>query len=205
MEIAIEDAQKAYDGKVVLDHFSLRLPQIGAVCLFGPSGCGKTTLLNILSGLEPLDGGCVALPKEARICRVFQEDRLLPWISARENIELVLPNGKHRRKTADAWLEAVGLEGEEERLPGELSGGMRQRVSLARALAFGGDVFLLDEPFHALDPETKTRLMRLIQQETKRSLLLLVTHDPKEAQQLADCILYADGPPLKIREKHDLK
>ena len=147
MNVTIQNACKAYEGRAILDQFDLEFPQKGTICLLGPSGCGKTTLLNCIAGLEMLDSGAVLGIEDRKIAYMFQEDRLLPWISARENVEVIL-NHPHI-KTAERWLEAVGLKDDMEKRPAELSGGMRQRVALARALAFGGEIFLLDEPFRA--------------------------------------------------------
>lgn len=199
MKLEIRNASKQFDGKIVLDDFSLQFPQNGVVCLFGPSGCGKTTLLNCISGIEHLDSGEITGTKGYKISCVFQEDRLLPWISANENITAVL-HGNTEQNAADAaeWLSQVGLAGEGEKHPDELSGGMRQRVAIARALAYNGDLYLLDEPFHALDEKAKAEVIKLIREKTPAALKILVTHDIQEAELLADITYYFSGPPLKI-------
>lgn len=196
MKLTIQDACKSYEGRPVLEQLCLELPEKGTVCLFGPSGCGKTTLFNCIAGLEKLDSGAILGMEGRRVAYMFQEDRLLPWINARENVEVVLRHADE--KQAQKWLEAVGLGEDGDKRPSELSGGMRQRVALARALAFGGDVILLDEPFRALDPKTRLRMETLVQEHSREALKLLVTHDREEAQFLADQILYLEGPPLRI-------
>lgn len=196
MKLTIQDACKSYEGHPVLEQLCLELPEKGTVCLFGPSGCGKTTLFNCIAGLEKLDSGAILGMEGRRVAYMFQEDRLLPWINARENVEVVLRHADE--KQAQKWLEAVGLGEDGDKRPSELSGGMRQRVALARALAFGGDVILLDEPFRALDPKTRLRMETLVQEHSREALKLLVTHDREEAQFLADQILYLEGPPLRI-------
>ncbi len=196
MKLTIQDACKSYEGHPVLEQLCLELPEKGTVCLFGPSGCGKTTLFNCIAGLEKLDSGAILGMEGRRVAYMFQEDRLLPWINARENVEVVLRHSDE--KQAQKWLEAVGLGEDGDKCPSELSGGMRQRVALARALAFGGDVILLDEPFRALDPKTRLRMETLVQEHSREALKLLVTHDREEAQFLADQILYLEGPPLRI-------
>lgn len=196
MKLTIQDACKSYEGHPVLEQLCLELPEKGTVCLFGPSGCGKTTLFNCIAGLEKLDSGAILGMEGRRVAYMFQEDRLLPWINARENVEVVLRHSDE--KQAQKWLEAVGLGEDGDKRPSELSGGMRQRVALARALAFGGDVILLDEPFRALDPKTRLRMETLVQEHSREALKLLVTHDREEAQFLADQILYLEGPPLRI-------
>ena len=199
MELEIKNAEKIYEGKTVLSDFSLKFPQNGTVCFFGPSGCGKTTLLNCIAGLEALDSGEIIVAKRHKISYLFQEDRLLPWISAAENVAAVLPgNARSNVAAACEWLELVGLSGEGEKRPEELSGGMRQRVAIARALAYHADLYLLDEPFHALDEKSKTEIIALIREKTPNALKILVTHDAQEAELLADITYVLAGPPVKI-------
>ncbi len=199
MELEIKNANKRYEGKVILQDFSLTLPERGVVCFFGPSGCGKTTLLNCIAGLEQLDSGKIAGVQGHKISYLFQEDRLLPWITAQENVAAVLHgSAQHNAEEAAEWLGLVGLSGEEEKHPDELSGGMRQRVAIARALAYGGDLFLLDEPFHALDEATKQEIITVIRKNTPNALKILVTHDSEEAKSLADITYVLSGPPVRI-------
>ena len=197
MELEIRDAVKTYGGVPVLDGFSCRFPSSGTVCLFGPSGCGKTTLLNCIAGLEKLDSGRIEAARGAKICYLFQEDRLLPWSTAAENVAAVL-RGENRRPLAEEWLRLVGLGEEGGKYPSELSGGMRRRVSIARSLAYGGDLYLLDEPFQRLDARSREQVAALIEEHTAGKLKLLVTHDPWEAERLADLTCHLSGPPLKI-------
>lgn len=172
------------------------LPESGVVCLFGPSGCGKTTLLRLLAGLEYPQQGEIRCP--GRIAVVFQEDRLLPWATARQNVAAVLHTPRRKAlREADTWLACAGLAGSENLLPEALSGGMRQRVSLCRALAFRPDVLLLDEPFHALDEKTRGACVTMLRQGSQR-LTLLVTHAEEEARELADTIYLLSGPPLRV-------
>lgn len=199
MELEIKNANKQYGGTAVLKDFSLKFPVKGVVCFFGPSGCGKTTLLNCIAGIEPLDSGEIIGLRGREFSYLFQEDRLLPWISAKENVAMAL-RGSVRQNEREAlhWLNAVGLSGEGDKKPAELSGGMRQRVALARALAYGGSLYLLDEPFHALDEKTKWEIMSLLQEKTPDSLKLFVTHDRSEAEVLSDITYILGGNPLKI-------
>lgn len=177
--------ERTYGGQKVLEDFSLDLPDKGCLCLFGPSGCGKTTLLWAV---------CEALWKKGRrTAFAFQEDRLLPWLSAEENVRAVDAS----REKARALLFLLGLSGAEQKRPPELSGGMRRRVALARALAYGGDVLLLDEPFQGLDEKSRQQAMEAVRTHCP-PVTLLVTHDRKEAEALSDRILFLEGPPLRV-------
>ncbi len=175
------DVSKRYGGHAALSHFTLSLPQTGGVCLFGPSGCGKTTALRLLCGLETPDAGSVRGMEGLRIACQFQEDRLLPWYTVRKNLALACPDGAKR---VDAWLARVGLLDAGEKLPAELSGGMRRRAALARALLFGGDVLLLDEPLKELDDAMRLRLLDVIAEHMPGRLTVLVTHSRDEAERL---------------------
>lgn len=180
-----------YGEKLVLDHFSLQIPPKGVLCLFGPSGCGKTTLLRVLCGLISTEGG--QIPAEVKAVAVFQEDRLLPWLTLEGN--LTAATGMSREE-ADRWLKKVGLEQEIHQKPDQLSGGMRRRVAMARALGAESDLLLLDEPFTGVDEETKQLLYPLIRQAAEQKPVLLVTHHRQEAQMLGAQILELTGPPL---------
>lgn len=199
MNIEIQDAVKKYDNKLVLDGFSLKFPLSGTVCLFGPSGCGKTTLLNCIAGLNRLDSGVITGVKGQKISYVFQEDRLLPWSTAAENVAEVI-SGKRKNAMPEAlkWLKLVGLQDEAGLRPSSLSGGMCRRVAIARALAHDGGIFLFDEPFQKLDEANKIKIMELISEKIPRKLKLLVTHDAWEAEQLADITYVLSGPPVRI-------
>lgn len=200
MEIKVQNAVKSYGSTVILDHFSFLVPSGGTVCLFGPSGCGKSTLLNCIAGLESLDSGKITGTEKKKISYLFQEDRLLPWCTALENISVVLP--RHTDPSlARKWLDLVGLDAEWNKYPSQLSGGMRRRVAIARALVYGGDVFLMDEPFQRLDAANKKKAAELIAETTVGKSKILVTHDKREANQLSDIIYILDGIPTRILDK----
>ena len=199
MPILIDSITKSFGEETVFEDFFAELPDRGCVCYFGPSGSGKTTLFNILAGLVAPDSGTITFPAGAKVSFAFQEDRLLPWISAAENVEQVL-TGDDAHAQALHWLERVGMAEAADKLPGELSGGMRQRVALARALAYGGDVLLLDEPFRGIDAQMKETVFSLLEIEKKERLIVLVTHYPEEALRLADTISVIAGPPVRVTD-----
>jgi ABC-type nitrate/sulfonate/bicarbonate transport system ATPase subunit len=198
MAISLNNLSFSYDGKKkILDNFSIKFPEKGAVCLMGPSGCGKTTLLRILSGLEQLQSGTVTGLNDMRAAYVFQENRLLPWLSAIDNVSIA-STGLDRQSDAVFWLEKVGLGGNEHKFPGELSGGMKQRVSIARALAAKADFLILDEPFAGLDFSLWKEISDVILDEYSDKLIILVTHIPEQAESLNADIIRLDGPPLRL-------
>ena len=179
MSITLEHVRKSFGEKLVLSDLSMTLPDGGSVCFFGPSGCGKTTLLRLICGLEKPDGGTITVPGGTRFSVHFQEDRLLPWQTVAENLALTMPAGE-----VESWLEVIGLPDVGGQYPDELSGGMRRRVSLARALGHDSDVLVLDEPLRELDAATAERMLALIQAHKGDRLLLLVTHDRAQAEAL---------------------
>ena len=174
--ITLDRVSFAYGNTPILTDFSLTLPQSGAVCLFGPSGCGKTTLLRLIAGLEVPTSGSVCR-EDGRIAMVFQENRLAPWLTVRENLLLVTDD----TDAVDKALSAVSLQDTADRYPDELSGGMQRRVALARALAFGGDLLLLDEPFNGLDDALKESVANALRERFAEGLIVLVTHSLDEA------------------------
>ena len=179
MSITLEHVRKSFGDKQVLSDLSLTLPEGGSVCFFGPSGCGKTTLLRLICGLEKPDGGRIDMPRGTRFSVHFQEDRLLPWYTVQENLALAMP-----QERVDGWLRAVGLPDVGKQYPDELSGGMRRRVALARALGHDSDVLVLDEPLRELDAATADRMLQLIREHQRGRLMLLVTHDREQAEAL---------------------
>ncbi len=173
-----------YKDKTVLNSFSCEIGP-GITCITGPSGLGKTTLLHTLAGLITPDSGSVTGRPE-RVSLMFQDDRLFPWLSALKNIEIVCDDEARAR----SLLKAVELEAEADSMPEELSGGMRRRIALARALAFGGDMLLLDEPFKGMDIELITRLAPLIKSQTIP--VIISTHSPEEQQIIGGTIIEMD-------------
>ena len=191
--IQVEHLSLSFGSREVLRDFSLAVPDQGVTALRGPSGCGKTTLLRCLAGLERPQSGRISgiTPRETAF--LFQENRLLPWRTAGQHITDVLPRA--RWGEAADWLALAELEGEERAYPASLSGGMGRRLALARCLALGGRLYLLDEPFTGVDPERAARIMGRIR--ALNTPVLLVSHEAPVLA-LADRILDLDGPPLRI-------
>lgn len=192
MSIGLHQVDFSYGNTAVCRGVNWHLPETGTVCLWGPSGCGKTTLLRLLAGLEHPAQGAVTLPGQGRVAVVFQEDRLLPWMTALENV--MLPGAEETR--AAEMLRALGLEGELHRLPEELSGGQQRRVAIARALAAEADVLLLDEPFNGLDEASWRLAAPLILRRAQEIPVVLVTHVEPHAQALQARILQLEKTPL---------
>lgn len=167
---------KKYGTVTVLDGLSLTVADGERILLSGESGCGKSTLLRIISGLEAPDSG--EIRRDEKITYMTQEPRLLPWKNARDNIIAVV--GKQNSHLADKYLDAVGLSDSARLLPSQLSGGMAQRVSLARALAYAelthAELIMLDEPFSALDHETRKRMADTVLSCIHGATLILVSH-----------------------------
>ena len=182
--ITLEHVKKSFGDRPVLSDVNLHIAPGERVCFFGPSGCGKTTLLRILCGLEKPDAGAVQVQAKRLSCH-FQEDRLLPWYTARENLALVMG-----AEAADAWLQRVQLPDAGGLYPDELSGGMRRRVSLARALGHDSQLLLLDEPLRELDDKTSDAMLRLIDTSVGDRTLILVTHDMRQAEALGCRIIH---------------
>jgi NitT/TauT family transport system ATP-binding protein len=193
----------------VLDRISLEVQDGEFVCLVGPSGCGKSTLLNILGGFQAATSGVALVEGEPvrgpdpRRIFVFQESSVFPWLTVEDNIGFgVLRKGAAQRRGVVArYVEMVGLSGFERAYPRELSGGMRQRVELARALAADPEIVYMDEPFGALDSLTRLKmradLVRIWQKE--RKTIVFVTHDIDEAVQLADRVVVLSPRPATIQ------
>ena len=182
--ITIDRLTLSYGSQQVLKDCSLRVEPGSRVALMGPSGCGKTSLINVIAGLLTPDSGKVSV--NGKVSYVFQEPALFPWLTAVDNINVVLSDGPETLPRAEQLLEAVGLSDCRDKYPHQLSGGQKQRIAICRALAYGGDILLLDEPLKGLDADTRDQVSALLLQEWTGKTLLLVTHDPSEAQSLCD-------------------
>lgn len=189
--LRITDLSFSFDKKNVLENFSLELKKGEILSVMGPSGCGKTTLLGLIAGLLKPQKGEIVNSFE-KIAYVFQEPRLFPWLTVKENLFAVLDEKEEdAQKVILESLDLVGLADSLNKYPNELSGGMKSRVSLARALVYGGDLFLFDEPFAALDEELRHILAAKIKDYlvARGASAIFVTHNRDDAQQIADRIL----------------
>jgi putative spermidine/putrescine transport system ATP-binding protein len=218
--LEITNVSKAYCAHLAVDDVSMSIPQGQFVCFLGPSGCGKTTLMRMIAGLETPGGGAIALngrditrqPANVRkFGMVFQSLALFPHLTVGENIAFSLRlqgrDARQRKARVEELLALVRLPGMEKRAVSQLSGGQRQRVAIARALAQEPPVFLLDEPFSALDAKLREEMqieLRLLQKRLKITTIL-VTHDQREAMSMADSIavmgdgkIQQHGSPLSI-------
>jgi ABC-type nitrate/sulfonate/bicarbonate transport system ATPase subunit len=199
--LQLEKVSHSFGQVSVLHDLSLVVNQGEVVVLVGPSGCGKSTILNVLSGhIIPLSG---LVRREGVIRTIHQQDGLFPWLTVSENIAMGLrsmENTAHSEKEVSELISLVHLEGFGHHYPHQLSGGMRQRVELARVLAGDSDILLMDEPFSALDYQSRLRmrreLIRLLQLRART--VVFVTHDIEEAAQLADRVLVLSGRPATI-------
>lgn len=214
MKLQVNNLSVSFGAMSVLEHIELDVREGEFVCILGPSGCGKSTLLNVAGGfLAPTEGGIsidgerVTGPDPRRIF-VFQERGVFPWLTVEENIGFGLfkVSDDERRRRIAYYVQMVGLRGFERAYPRELSGGMKQRLEVARALAVNPDVLFLDEPFGALDSITRlqmrSELLRIWQAEKKT--ILFVTHDIEESVQLADRVVVMSARPARIRRIVDI-
>jgi ABC-type nitrate/sulfonate/bicarbonate transport system ATPase subunit len=196
-----------------LDRITLGIPERGFSCIVGPSGCGKSTLLRLVAGLNEattgaitLDGRPIAGPSAER-GMVFQSYTLFPWLTVRRNVEFGLELKRmptpERRRIAARFIRQVGLEGFEDAYPEQLSGGMRQRAALARALANDPEILLMDEPFGALDSQTRALMQEMLLGiwEESHKTVLFVTHDIDEALFLGDVVYVMTARPGRIKEE----
>ncbi len=211
--ISVQDLRKKYARKKqedlsVLDGISFEIKKGEFVCIVGGSGCGKSTLLRLMSGLDPeyegqiiIDDKLVKKPDKKRGF-VYQENRLFPWMTVEKNVGFVINDGEknENKDRVKAVLELVGLKGFETAYPKELSGGMAQRVNIARALVKEPEILFLDEPFGALDALTRIQLQKELLEIRKKqkNTMLLVTHDIEEAVYLADRVIILGNRPAKI-------
>jgi len=212
--LSVEQVSFAYDAVLVLKDINLTIAEGEFIAVLGPSGCGKTSLLRLLAGLEqPVSGKILhqgALITGPNITRgvVFQDYSLFPWLNLQDNLALAINKARkglaraERKKIAEEYLDLVGLQGMALKHPYEISGGMRQRAAIARSLALGSPLLLMDEPFGALDPVNRVRLQDLLVQlcrsTTTGRTVVFVTHDVEEALYLGDRVIVLGTTPGRV-------
>ena len=214
--LSITNLYADYGGKPALEEINLTLASGELLVVLGPSGCGKTTLLNLIAGFVPYQRGTIQLEGKkvegpgAERGVVFQNEGLLPWRNVQENVafglQLAGVNREQRLETARQMLKKVGLEGAEKRFIWQLSGGQRQRVGIARALAANPQLLLLDEPFGALDAQTRTQLQTELLEtwEREKKTCFFITHDVEEAIILAQRVIIMSARPGRIKDIVDV-
>ncbi len=204
--ISLININKKYNDLEILKNFNISFETNKITCLFGPSGVGKTTIANIAALLVPIDGGKVSGTDNAVYSYVFQEPRLLEWYSVFDNIDFVLKDvydDKKRVNIINNYIDMVELKGYENYKPNALSGGMLQRVSLARAFAYPSNFLILDEPFKGLDLKLKNEMISLFAKlwNAGKRTVLFITHDVDEAVTLSDFIYVIKNRPVEIIKK----
>ena len=191
MSIIITDLCKSFDDNEILKNVNITLEDSSIYCLMGASGIGKTTLLRILMGLERADSGCISRIDTKNISCMFQEDRLIPDLSAIDNVRIVLRRKNNRAEVRNNLLSILPDDSLD--LPvSSLSGGMKRRVALARALSYPGKLIILDEPFTGLDKDTKLNVINYILKMRNNRTLLIATHGTDDADLLGAKIIKLD-------------
>lgn len=194
--IRLNNISVSFDKKLVIDNFSFEFESGKKYAIMGESGCGKTTILNSIAGLVKLKSGEIVKPADCKISYIFQEPRLFDWLTVKENVSIVAGEDKRlAAQTAQDILSSLGLPETLQQYPYELSGGMKQRVSIARALAYDPDIILIDEPFKALDNETKIKTADYLFEFCKKKTVIMVTHDILDANYV-DTILNVESKPI---------
>lgn len=204
-KLDIENINKSFGELNIFNDFNISFPKNKISCILGSSGCGKTTLLNMISGLIPSNSGYITDINSSSISYIFQEPRLLDWFTVKENLDFILKDiypKNEREKIIEKYLGLVSLYDFKNYYPKNLSGGMKQRLSIARAFAYPSDLLLMDEPFKGLDNKLKTSLMKsfLSLWNSDKRTVIFVTHDIDESLYIGDEIFVFKGNPVKISQ-----
>lgn len=201
---SIKGVKKSFGDLCVLDNFTIEVEESKIICILGPSGCGKTTMLNLVSNIISPDEGEIIGFEDRSISYLFQETRLLKWRTVKENMEFILKDvyKKDTNKVIDKYLNIVDLIDYKSYYPDELSGGMQQRLAIARAFAYPSEVLLMDEPFKSLDLEIKLNIIKYFLElwKTDKKSVFFVTHDIHAALLLGDYIYVLSQKPTKVKE-----
>lgn len=203
MSLEIRELYKSFDRISLFSDFSITFRESTITCILGPSGCGKTTLLNIIGDIIKPDSGRLSGFEEKTVSYIFQDPRLLPWKTVEENIGFVLSRdmpAEQRKMITGQLIRLMELEDFAGYYPSRLSGGMRQRVSIARAFAYPSDIILMDEPLKGLDIKLKLNLIRIFSRmwQADKRTVIFVTHDVDEALLLGNEIIVLSRPPVRI-------
>lgn len=203
--IKINNIYKKYFNKTIFENFSISFAEDKITCILGPSGIGKTTLFKLISSIEKVDLGSITGLEGRDISYIFQEPRLFPWLNVYDNMDVILRNhytdNYQRDSIITNYLNLVDLYKSKDLFPSELSGGMKQRLSIARAFAFPSNILLMDEPFNGLDINLKYTVIELFKTlwlKTNKTVIF-ITHEIDEAVMLSDVIYLIDENPVKLR------
>ena len=210
MRLEIKDLHKKFGDLTLFSDFSIEFHEGTITSILGPSGCGKTTLLNIIGDVIKPDSGQLSGFSEKTISYIFQDPRLLPWKTVRENIDFVLGRdmpAEERKKITDQLIRLMELEDFAAYYPSKLSGGMRQRVSIARAFAYPSEIILMDEPLKGLDIKLKLSLIRIFSRmwQADKRTVIFVTHDVDEALLLGSDIIVLSRAPARVLFKKQIE
>jgi len=203
--IRINRLKKNYENKKIFSNFNMNIEPCNITCILGPSGVGKTTLFNVISGLTDYEDGEIIGIDKKHISYLFQEPRLMPWLTVYENIDIILKNifpDKKRKDVISYYLDMVGLKDYTDKKPEELSGGMKQRLAIARTFAYPSTLLLMDEPFQGLDIKLKNSIIESflkLWSEDNRTVIF-ITHDINEALRVSDQIYIIQDNPVKISQ-----
>ncbi len=190
--IELKNISFSFGKNKIISDLNLRLEEGKTYCIMGKSGVGKTTLLKLIAGLLKAETGKIKGTEKLKKSFVFQENRLLPWLSVYENIHYITDNEEKITKA----LQDTALLSEKDKTADELSGGMARRLAIARATAFDGDVFFIDEPLYGLDIKTSQGILELIKKTVENKTAFIITHSPEEAFYLADEIIFLHNNPV---------
>ena len=203
--LEIKNLYTGYDKKEIIKNINLNVKRGENLCIVGPNGCGKSTLLNIISGIIPNDSENFETIEKYGVSYIFQDDRLIDWLTVGENIKLIvkkLYNKKKLDELCDKYLDLVGIKEYKNYYPQMLSGGLRQRVNIARAFIYPSKIVIMDEPFKSIDVINKKIIMNNLKKilEKEKRTVLFVTHDIDEALLLSDKIYVLGNSPVEIKK-----